>query len=134
MKVQKNRTFREDRLGLFQTLPPKVFNWYKSNNKRVTMRHAVYNVTQDETKPDQYKRTVNLSYLRKIRKKDPPIEVCDKCEKDPCECIEEVCVLCKQNPCECKDFCGMCESDPCICHICPDFIYITDIHIIFISI
>jgi len=46
MKIRKDKTFQEDKLGLFQTLPDKVFRWYQRNKKRVTVRHAVYNVTR----------------------------------------------------------------------------------------
>ena len=121
MKIKKSTTFCEDKLGLFQTLPPKVLEWYRRNRKKVDIRFVVYNVTHDNTKPDLYKRTINLSYFRKIRKKDPPIKICDKCEKDPCECVE-VCEICKENPCICLEDhkCPFCEYDPCICHLCPD--------------
>ena len=85
MKVQKSTVFREDKLGLFETLQTKVTTWYQKNKKRVTIRHAVYNVTRDNTNPDLYKRTVNLSYLRRIRVTNP---VCSVCEKDPCECCQ----------------------------------------------
>lgn len=49
------------------------------------------------------------------------LEVCSRCEKDPCECEikpPRICSMCGKNPCECEkppQSCPICGKSPCEC-------------------